>query len=175
MQKKYEVIIKQLFSKDEETREEAKKQLNETLNADKKNYFGLFTPYKSIGEFGQALISPLISPLVLSILAGVAAVIAAIAAVAAIGSLIFAGGAALCCQTEAAGGTLEVALTLGFYSGIYALGAAVLALAAAVSAPLNATSIITRSGATVVSAITDGCFKSADNVDDSTRSISPAI
>ncbi len=119
----------------------------------KNNKFGLFTPYKNGKEFGVSVALPFVAPIVFGIITAVASIIATLAAVAALGCLIVAAGAAIFRNNDLRDSALEFAAIAGGFALIATVGTIIGSLLTAISAPLTAASIVTRSGATVGSFI----------------------
>lgn len=150
-----------MLSEDKAEVVEAKRKLKQAGEYFKKNALGFFTPYRSGLEFGWTLVSPVIAPAIGGIFTGLVAITAAAAAVTALGSLVFAGGAVLFNKTHAASDALSLAAIAGVITGIAAALTLVSTIMVAVSIPIAVAALVTRSGATVISALSEGASKLA--------------
>ncbi|PWY54178.1 hypothetical protein DGG96_18380 [Legionella qingyii] len=153
-----------LFSEDQKESEIARGQAKEILVKAGKNAFGFFTPYKSIGDFGTALASPIATPLAFSLVAGLSTIAAALATITAAGSLLVASGAGtIGLFNKNAKETALTALAVAGTAAIVAVACAAitvaLALITAVVTPLLVAQIFTRAGASVISAFSSCCSK----------------
>jgi hypothetical protein len=142
-------------------------ELEEGVNEYLKYRTGFFTPYRSVGDFGYTLVSPVVEPIIDSI-AFAAASAVSLSAVAA--SAFFIGVAGI----SALGGSedgIVIGLALSALSiltaAISAAVALVALLAAVISIPANCISIVTRSLATVADAICDGQSQDYDSESES--------
>ncbi|MCW8443023.1 hypothetical protein OQJ19_12775 [Fluoribacter gormanii] len=153
----YIEIGNNLFSDDSEKKKLAWEQVNEA----RKQAPGFFTPYKKFGDFGSSLAAPIVTPLVLGLLAGLSTIAAAVGAITTAGSLLVASGAApIGLFNKNAKETAKNALSVAGVSAIVAVACAAitvaLAVITAVLTPLLVAQIFTRTGATVISAVSEG-------------------
>ncbi|BCA94812.1 hypothetical protein TUM19329_11730 [Legionella antarctica] len=138
-----------------------------------KNRPGFFTPYNSISDFDETLAAPVVAPAGFAIATGLLGVASALAASVCVTSFLAAGFAAALGKN----GARDEALTVGVVSGIIALAAPLLAALSALTIVLSflATTayLVTRSAATVGSAIAKGatalteCFHDHDDEENS--------
>ncbi|MBI2786663.1 MAG: hypothetical protein HYX60_10370, partial [Legionella longbeachae] len=167
-----------LFSKDEQEKAQAWNKLQSSANHVYKKLPGFFTPYRSIGEFGLFLAAPVVTPIVLGLVAGIATITAAVSGIIAIGSLLVAGGAkgvGLC--NENAKNTANSALNLAMSAGVVAaLGILVTVASAIITAvllPLTIVALVTRSLASIATPIID--FFSSYNKSKEEQDFDPSV
>lgn len=119
------------------------------------SYPGFFTPYRSTGDFFSTLASPITEPLTFGLLATLSIGISAATAVSAAASLVFAGGAALFWQQDAASVGLTVAISSAIISLVTGLAGLCLALLTVISIPVDLLFLTTRTAASVISPVVD--------------------
>ncbi len=117
---------------------------------------GFFTPYRSVVDFGSTLVEPVVAPVGFAVLTGLLGVASALAATVCVSSFVASGIAAALRKEDAR----DEALTVGVITGIIALAAPLLAALTALAVVLSflhsSVALVTRSSATVVSAIGNG-------------------
>ncbi|QMT61857.1 hypothetical protein [Legionella sp. PC997] len=157
-----------------EVREKAQKQFKEqrteAISNIKRVTPGFFTPYTNKTEFGIFAAAPLPSPVILSLVSAATAITAVGAALTALGSLVFAAGSGLHgLRKPEAKETAHEALLVAAKAGIVAAICTAISIAAAVAAvliaPVALAYFVTRSGATIIDAMSRclPCCSSEEN------------
>ncbi|WP_454784804.1 hypothetical protein [Legionella sp. WA2024007413] len=154
----------------EQTQENYKNKASEFFSNVRRAAPGFFEPYRNKTEFGIFAAAPLAAPVILSLVSAATAITAAGAALTALGSLVFAAGSGLHGlrkpeAKETAHGALIVAAQAGIVAAACAAISIAAAIVAALIAPVALAYFVTRSGATIVDAMSHclPCCSSEEN------------